>query len=104
MITMPLTHYVSPINSIEHDRRRSGRPASRAEILARHQREMKMNSSFYTHDQILRSRSEELDRDVRKRQQLVKARQTAANPAVRARLTIGRILIAAGERIRPELT
>ena len=103
MLTMPLTQYRSPIDHFENDRLKHGRPASRTEILSRHLEETKMNSAFYTHDQILRHRSEEFDRIARKEQQLYEARQAAANPAVRIRHTIGRALIAAGERIRPEL-
>lgn len=103
MMTIPLTRYISPIDQSELDRLKSGRPASRVEILSRHQEETKMNSAFYTHDQILRNRSDELERHVRKEQQLYEARQAASNPAVRVRHTIGRFLIAAGERIRPEL-
>jgi len=104
MIPLSSHLFVSPINFIEADRRKSGRPASRIEILSRHQEESRLNSSFYTHDQILRSHSEEIDRRLRKQQQLFEARQAASNPAVRVRHTIGRVLIAAGERIRPELT
>lgn len=102
----PLGHgrYVSPNDVIDLDRRTSGRPATRSEILSQHQEESRVNSSFYTHEQILRSRSEELDRRMRREQQLFEARQSASNPAVRVRHTIGRVLIAAGERIRPELT
>ncbi len=102
----PLGHnfYVSPNDYIERDRRRSGRPASRSEILSRHQEESRVNSSFFTHEQILRNRSEELDRQMRRDRQLFEARRPASNPAVRVRHTIGRVLIAAGERIRPELT
>ena len=61
-----------------------------------------MNDSFYTHNQILRNHSRELDRRMRRERQLSEARRTAPNPAVRVRHTIGRVLIAAGERIRPE--
>ncbi len=102
----PLGHsrYISPNDVIELNRRASGRPATRSEILSRHQEESKVNSTFYTHEQILRSRSEELGCHMRREQQLYEARQSASNPAVRVRHTIGRVLIAAGERIRPELT
>lgn len=103
MMTLPITHYVSPIDVAELDRIKNGRPASRAEILSRHQEEMKMNSAFYTHDQILRNHAEELDRRLERERQLHEARQSASNPAVRVRKTIGKALIAAGERIRPEL-
>ncbi len=102
-MTMPITQYFSPIDHTELDRVKSGRPASRAEILSRHLEETKMNSAFYTHDQILRNHTEELDRRVRREQQLFEARRAASNPAVRVRHTIGKLLIAAGERIRPEL-
>lgn len=104
MIPSGLCFYVSPNDANDLDRRKSGRPASRSEILSRHQEESRVNSSFYTHDQILRNRSEELDRRMRRDRQLIEARQPASNPAVRVRHTIGRMLIAAGERIRPELT
>lgn len=103
MFIIPATQHVSRIDHIELARLKSGRPASRAEILSRHLEETKMNSAFYTHDQILRHHSEELDRHVRREQQLFEARQAASNPAVRVRQTIGKFLIAAGERIRPEL-
>ena len=63
-----------------------------------------MNNSFFTHNQILKNHSEELDRRMRRERQLLEARRSAPNPAVRVRHTIGRVLIAAGERIRPELT
>ena len=103
MIPLGPHGYVSPIDAAELDRRKSGRPATRSEILSRHQEESRVNSSFYTHDQILRNRSEELDRRMRRDRQLFEARPPASNPAVRVRHTIGRMLIAAGERIRPDL-
>lgn len=103
MIFVPTAHHLSPIDHLEQDRLKSGRPATRAEILSRHQKETRMNNAFFTHDQILRNRTDELERQLRREQQLHEARQAASNPAVRVRHTIGRLLIAAGERISPEL-
>ncbi len=103
MFPIASSHYISTTGFIERDRRASGRPASRSEILSRHQEESKVNSSFYIQDQMLRNRSKDLDREVRRHQQLNEARRAGSNPSVRVRHTIGKVLIAAGERIRPEL-
>lgn len=96
---LPSNAFVSRIDPNELDRIKSGRPASRSEILDRHLREHGLHNQAVVADQPLptkASRSERLDPAHRDRPQIT------PNPMVKVRQGISRVLITAGERIGPE--
>jgi hypothetical protein len=97
---LPIGSYLTPIDSNELDRFKTGRPASRTEILERHLREHHINAAVITHDQTLRAeagRSEGMAPTPP-----VRAAQTAPISVARVRRGISRALITVGERIGPE--
>jgi hypothetical protein len=97
---LPSSAYLTPIEPIERDRLKAGRPASRTEILDRHLRERRINAAAITHDQTLRT---EAATSVRPAQTPpVSTAQTAPISLARVRRGISRALITAGERIGPE--
>lgn len=100
---LPLTSHLSLVDAIENDRPRHRRPASRLELHAERLELSKMNQSYYTHPEIVRSRSEEIERSLTLRRQINEGRRARPGTSVRLRHSIGQALIAAGERIRPEL-
>lgn len=62
-----------------------------------------MNQAFYTHPEIIRSRSEEIERSLTLRRQIHEGQRARPGTSARVRRSLGQLLIAAGERIRPEL-
>ncbi len=100
---LPLSSQPSLIDSIENDRTSSRRPPSRFEVQARNLEHTKMNQAFYTHPEIIRSRSEEIERSLTLRRQIQESKRARPGTSVRVRRSLGQLLIAAGERIHPEL-
>ncbi len=100
---LPLSSHQSLIDAIENDHTSSRRPPSRFEVQARSLEHRKMNQAFYTHPEIIRSRSEEIERSLTLRRQIEESKRARPGTSVRVRRSLGQLLIAAGERIHPEL-
>lgn len=96
---LPSNAFVSSIDPNELDRIKSGRPASRSEILGRHLREHRVDNQAVIADQpfsTTAARSKHRDSAHRARPQVT------PNPMAKVRQGISRVLITAGERIDPE--
>ena len=100
---LPLSYQLPRIDAIENDRTSSRRLPSRFEVQARNLEHRKMNQAFYTHPEIIRSRSEEIERSLTLRRQIEESKRARPGTSVRVRRSLGQLLIAAGERIHPEL-
>ncbi|HEV2065410.1 MAG TPA: hypothetical protein VGR08_01145 [Thermomicrobiales bacterium] len=79
------------------------RPASKREEEARKLQHHSMNQAFYTHPEIIRSRSEEIERSLTLRRQINEGKRARRGTSAGFRRSIGQMLIAAGERIRPDM-
>lgn len=96
---LPSSAYITPVDLNEADRLKTGRPASRTEILDRHLREHRFDTEAITPDVAQQPAIS------RRRQSVTAHRGTlhsAPNPVARARRGISRALITVGERIGPE--
>lgn len=100
---LPLSSHLSLAEAVQRDRRRRARPASRLELHAEELEQSKMNQTYYTHPEIIRSRAEEIERSLTLRRQIHDGKRARPGTSIRVRRSLGQILIAAGERIRPEL-
>lgn len=100
---LPFSSHLSLIDAIGNDRRLAARPASRLEVQAKNLEYQHMNQAFYTHPEIIRSRAEEIERSLTLQRQINESKRSRPGTSVRVRRSIGQLLIAAGERISPEL-
>lgn len=80
------TMLTTPIDPIERDRIRSGRPASHMEIVQRHHVESRQIAAARLNDE----------------EQFQPASRTTTRPLASIRRTISRALINAGQRVNPE--
>ena len=92
---VPFTNLLPALDPDEVHRVRSGRPASRVEILERHLRHQRIHQPVFAPEERPRvarisHRDPSADRP---------ARLSLLGPATRVRRSIGRALIAAGERL-----
>lgn len=99
----PFPSHPSLASAFANDRASSRRPASRLEVRASHLEHTKMNQAYYTHPEIIRSRSEEIERSLTLRRQIHEGKRARPGTSARVRRSLGQLLIAAGERILPEL-
>ncbi len=100
---LPFFSQLTITDAIETDRHASRLPASRYDVEARKLEYQKMNQAFYTHPKIIRSRVDEIERALELRRQIDEGRRSRPAASARVRRSIGQLLIAAGERIHPEL-
>lgn len=91
--------YISRIEPNELNRLKSGRPASRVEILERHLKEQHIAGPVVTHEQ---PSPDETPRNGHPVQPNRSAGHATPNPVVSIRRSISRVLVMAAERIGPE--
>lgn len=101
---LPLSSQQSLTSAIAKDRTSSRRPPSRLEVQAMKLEHTKMNQAFFTHPEIIRSRSEEIERSLSLQRQIHESKRARPGTSARVRRSLAQLLIAAGERIQPELT
>lgn len=89
----PYTPGLSTLDPLEQRRIRSGRPASRAEILGRHAREFRMD--------VARAHRE-LEAPITSDRSYMSTNDSSLPGLVRIRATISRMLMSAAQRIEPE--
>jgi|GEM_PF-3301318 len=89
----PYTPGLSTLDPVEQRRLRSGRPASRAEILGRHAREFRLDAARAHY---------EAEAPVSPDRSYITTNDSSLPGLVRIRHTISRMLMSAAQRIEPE--
>lgn len=98
----PTCTQLSTVIAHDLDHQRANRPANRLDVFRHKLESEKVQHHLYTLEATQQADRETLQRELERRRVMNEHRNDAHSPFPTVRRALGRILISAGERIRPE--